>query len=387
MDIWDKTAIVGIGATAFTLKGERSEFSLAAEACKAAIEDAGLPAHEVDGITSFGAAGLDYELAQQLGLRNQRFQAPTGMTGSLGAPGTVMLASMAVASGMANYVLAFRAINARSGRRLGQSAASGRVTGQQAFTVPFGAMVPGHYTALRARRHMHQYGTESRHFGAIAVACRKHANRNPKAISYKTPLTLEDHQSSRVVADPLHLFDYCLETDGACAVLVTTAERARSLRQPPAYILSGAWGAGPPLGGLVGDSRTPIDEEPAVASMARELFGRAGITPKDIDTAQIYDHFSPLALMALEGLGFCKIGEGGPFVEGGRLEWPDGDLPLNTAGGNLAEGYVQAMNHVCEAVRQIRGTSTSQVKDAELVLVDGAISPVQHGNAGIILRR
>jgi len=261
------------------------------------------------------------------------------------------------------------------------------VSGAQAYMAPFGFTAPGHQAAVRARRHMHEYGTKSEDFGAIAVACRKHANRNPKAVFHSSPMTLEDHQNSRMIAEPLHLFDYCLETDGACAVLVTSAERARDLKQRPAYVLSGAWGMGPPLGGLTGDVRYPIDEEPAVVNVAKDLYARAGVAPKDIDVAEVYDHFTPLVLIGLESLGFCKVGEGGAFVQGGRLEWPDGQLPLNTAGGNLSEAYVQGMNHVCEGVRQIRGSSTCQVKNAELVLVDSAVSPSHECNTGIILRR
>ncbi len=220
----------------------------------------------------------------------------------------------------------------------------------------------------------------------VAVAFRKHANRNPAAFFHDRTLTLEEHQSSRMVADPMHLFDYCLETDGAAAVLVTTAERARALKQRPAYVHRGAWGMAPGMSGLLGDRRHPIDEDLAMRDMASDLFDRAGLRPTDIKVAQIYDHFTPLVLMSLEMLGFCQAGEGGPFVEDGRLEWPRGGLIANTSGGHLSEGYVHGMNLVCEAVRQIRGTSTCQVPDADLCLFAGALSPDVPTNASFILR-
>jgi len=296
---------------------------------------------------------------------------------------------MGVASGMCNYCLAFRALNERSGRRFGQSAVD-RIPsgpGDMAYMVPFGLTVPGQRTAVRARRHMYEFGTKSEHFGMIAVACRKHANRNPKAFFYKRPMTLEDHQASRMVADPLRLFDYCMESDGAAAVLVTTAERARNLKQRPAYIHSGAWGMPPAMTGNFGYHRHPIYEEPALRAMARDLFGRAGLQPKDIKVAQIYDNFTPLVLMSLEMLGFCKVGEGGPFVENGRLEWPDGELIINTSGGELSEGYVHGMNMVVEAVRQVRGASANQVPGTEISLFQSAMSPSNQDNASFILRR
>lgn len=390
-DLWDKTAIVGIGATEFSTNSGRSETSLAVEACKAAIEDAGVDPLEVDGVARFAAdSNWEYTVAQALGLKNLRFQAATSVGGNLGAGGTVLLGAMAVATGMCNYVLAFRALNERSGRRFGQSGAGARIpssTGDMAYIVPSGLTVPGQWAAVRARRHMAEFGTRSEHFGAISVACRKHANRNPKAFFYNRPMTMEDYLNSRMIADPLRLFDYCLETDGGCAVLITTADRARNLKQPPAYILSGAWGGAPAMSGLFGRREYSIAGDVATANMAEELFGRAGLTPKDIRCAQVYDHFTSLVLMSIEQLGFCKFGEGGPFVENGRLEWPDGGLVLNTGGGHLSEGYIHGMNHVSEAVRQVRGTSTNQVKDLETVLFMSAMSPTNQSSAAFILRR
>ena len=390
-DFINNVAIVGIGTTDFSANSGRSELSLALESCRAALDDAGVDASEVDGITRYSGDGnWEITVAQSLGIKDLKFQAATSIGGSLGPAGVVLLGGMAVAAGMCRYVLAFRALNERSGRRFGQSAVGARVQstpgGDMAHMIPFGLTVPGQWAAVRARRHMHEHGTESRHFGMISVACRKHANRNPSAFFYDRPMTLEDHQASRVVADPLRLFDYCLESDGGAAVLITSAERARTLKQKPAYLAAGSWGGGPAMSGIFGYRRRSISEEPAITNMAQRLYDQAGITAKDIRVAQIYDHFTPLVLITLEALGFCKVGEGGPFAEGGRLEWPDGDLILNTAGGHLSEGYIHGMNLVCEAVRQTRGTSTSQV-DTDLSLFASALSPTNQCNVGFILRR
>jgi acetyl-CoA acetyltransferase len=214
---------------------------------------------------------------------------------------------------------------------------------------------------------MHLYGTKSEHFGAIAIACRIHAQTNPNAVMRGRPATLEDHQNSRMIADPLRLLDCCLETDGGAAVVITSAERARDLKHKPAYIMSGAIGAT--------DSNTQtmvkIQEKPETEStvVAKALFARAGVAHKDIDVCYVYDHFTPLVLMAFEELGFCKRGEGGPFVSDGKLLWPNGSLPFNTSGGNLSEGYIHGMQNTVEAVRQLRGQAINQVKDAEIALV------------------
>ena len=390
LDIWNNVAIVGIGSTEFSTNSGRSEFQLALEACRAACDDAGLDPKEVDGVSRYSAdSNWEYTVAQALGAKNLRFQAATSVGGNVGPGGSTMLAAMGVATGLCKYAIAFRALNERSGHRFGQSAAGARVvsgSGDMAHMVPFGFVVPGQWAAVRARRHMHEYGTESRHFGMISVAARKHANRNPMAFFRDRTMTLEDHQTSRMVADPLHLFDYCLESDGAAAVLLTTADRAKDLKQPPAYVMSGAWGGAPAMSGMFGYSSYPIHEEPAVSNMAKDLFGRAGLTPKDIKVAQIYDHFTPLVLFSLESLGFCKVGEGASFVENGRLEWPDGELVLNSSGGHLSEGYLHGMNLVVEAVRQARGTSTCQV-ETDTSLFMSALSPSNQSNVGFILRR
>ncbi len=275
-----------------------------------------------------------------------------------------------MATGMANCVVAFRAMNERSGRgtpRFGQAAVRKGASGVSAYHEPFGLFSPAQMVALAARRHMHLYGTKSEHFGAIAVACRAHAQNNPNAVMRGRPITLEDHQSSRMIADPLHLLDCCLETDGGAAVVITSAERARDLQHQPAYIMGGAFGAGAwNIHRVVKNVEAPETESTVIAKV---LFERAGVTHQDIDVCFLYDHFTPLVLFAFEELGFCKRGEGGPFVSDGKLLYPHGSLPLNTSGGNLSEGYIHGMENTIEAVRQLRGQAINQVKDAEIAFV------------------
>jgi len=377
----NKAAIVGIGCTEFSSNSGRSEAQLALEAAVAACRDARISPHQIDCITlsSYQSETCDEaDLINGLGIENLSYLGLVGHGG--GAPCAVVgHAALAVASGMAEYALCLRALNARSEFRYGQfdkerrsEEADAPIPWFYAFLHPFGAFTPAHWAALWARRHMHEYGTAYEHFGAIAVAARKHAARNPKARFYQRPITLDEYLDCRMVVDPLRLFDCCLESDGACAVIVTSAERARDLPQRPAYIRAMAQGTGGaglfPITAFNRERLTGMEE---TARMADFLFAMADLRREDIDVAELYDHFGPLVLMSLEDLGFCKRGEGGPFVAGGRIEL-GGELPINTHGGLVAEAYVHGFNHIVEAVRQVRGTSTAQVEDAEHVLVTSA---------------
>jgi acetyl-CoA acetyltransferase len=366
-----ETAVAGIGWTEFSKNSGRSELRLATEAIKNALDDAGLVPQDIDGYVTYEQdSNVPALIASNLGVRNLSFWSLTNPGGG-GACAAVSHAAMAVAAGMAEVVVCLRALNERSGRRFGQSAAPARIGGRGAHYFPYGLVTPAQWVAIKARRHMHDYGTTSAHFGAIAVAARKHAQRNPNATFYGRPITLEDHQNSRMIADPLHLLDCCLETDGACAVVVTTLERAKDLKQPPVRILATAQGSGPgpAVEIMTGYNGHRIAAAPETKAMGETLFRRADVTAGDVDVAQIYDHFTPLVLMAIEALGFCGEGEGGPWLEGGRAEWPDGELPLNTSGSLLSEGYIHGMNLVLEGVRQVRGTSTAQVPNAQVSLV------------------
>jgi len=384
--IHDQACIVGIGHTEYSKDSGRSEMKLACEAIAAAIADAGLSPEDVDGITKYTMDNNDpVEIARNLRIPRLRFFAEVAYGGGGGPLGTILLAAMAVATGQAKAVVAFRAMNERSGRgtaRFGQAATGAGAAGTSSYLSPYGLFSPAQMVALGARRHMHLYGTESVHFGEIALACRHHANFNPDAVMYGRPMTIDDHQNSRMIADPLRLLDCCLETDGGAAVIVTRPDLARDLRQPPVTIASGGVGGGGWNHRFM--VRNIESKETEATVIARHLFADAGITHADIDVLFVYDHFTPLVLMAIEEYGFCARGEGKDFVSGGRLRWPDGDLPLNTSGGNLSEGYLHGMQNTIEAVRQLRGTARCQVDGANYAFVSA-------GNAvptsAMILRR
>jgi acetyl-CoA acetyltransferase len=374
----DKACIVGIGTTTFYRRGrsgDRTFLDLMVEATKNAVEDAGVTFDDIVGFSYYSGGYDSGMLASAIGIPELRYS--VSMTGGGGgSQGTVVNAASAVASGLAEMVLCVKALKQGSDARIGQMGArprAGRVDatgGSDAdFYVPFGLMTPGQGFALMARQHMHRYGTTSEQFGAVAVSTRFHAGRNPAAL-YRDPITLEDHQSSRMIADPLHVLDYCLETDGGTAVLVTTPERARDLRQRPVYVMGGVmggmgrWGQGIFWHQMPDEYYSSSGHRP----LAPRLFGMAGIGPADVDVAELYDHFTPQVIAQIEDYGFCKPGEGGAFVEDGGLRFDTGRLPVNTHGGNLSEVYLLGMTHTIEAVRQLRGTSTSQVEDAEIAL-------------------
>jgi len=240
-----------------------------------------------------------------------------------------------------------------------------RIMGE--FEMPFGSLGPALWYAPMAKRHMYEYGTTSRQFGAVAVAMRKHALLNEKAMM-KKPMTLEDHQNSPMIVEPFRLFDCCLESDGAAAVVVTSTERVNDMRNRPVYIMAVAEGHPYPPDEIT--NRLSMTEF-GVKKAAPRAFATAGITIKDIDVAEIYDCFTWVVICQLEDIGFCRKGEGGSFVEGGRIEL-GGELPVNTHGGALSQAHVVGMNHVIEAVKQLRGNAgPAQVEDAEIALVSG----------------
>ncbi len=367
-----KAAIVGIGATEFSKESGRSELQLSAEATKAALADAGLTPADVDGLVTFTMdTSSEIALARELGIPELRFFSRVNYGGGA-ACGTVLHAAMAVATGVADVVVCYRGFNERSGSRFGQVsvAAATQVNTNgldNAWTYPMGLGTPAATVAMFARRYMHEYGATSEDFGRVAVADRKHAATNPNAWFHGKPITLEDHQASRMIADPLHLLDCCQESDGAVALVVTSAERARDLPQPPATIRAAAQGSGPDQFVMTSYYRDQIGLQ-EMGLVGRELWRQSGLRPQDMDTAVLYDHFTPFVLMQLEELGFCGRGEAKDFVADGAIEL-GGRLPLNTHGGQLGEAYIHGMNGIAEGVRQMRGTSVNQVADAQHVLV------------------
>jgi acetyl-CoA acetyltransferase len=366
----DKAAIVGIGQLPFSKNIGRSEEVTALEASKLALEDAGLKPSDIDGMSKWSIqVTSENAIARSLGVPNLRFFGEVGYGGG-GGCGVVGHAAAAIAAGMARCVLVYRSRNRGSGgrpwagtsRERDQSASEGNET---AFFSPYGFVRPADQVAMFARRFLHERGYSTRHLGWIAVAMRRHATNNPVAMM-RTPITMEDYEKARFISEPLRLLDCCLETDGAAAVIVAEASMARDLRQKPAYIMAAAQGMGPRNWTMNNFFKDPLLESPG-AFAARDLWRMAGVEPKDVPVAQLYDAFTPLVLASLEEYGFCKPGDAGAFVEDHGLEI-GGRLPTNTSGGSLSEAYVHGINLIIEATRQIRGTSLNQVPGATLSL-------------------
>jgi acetyl-CoA acetyltransferase len=390
----DRTAIIGIGETEYKKRGRanRSEMALACEAIQRAVADAGLSLNDVDGLCAYNSDRCTVgEVAEALNLRLRFANLYPG--GGNAATGVVHNAAMAVGSGAARVVVCYRAISqgdVRYGQaRSGYGAHSGplqtSVSSWQAFMAPFGLMTPAQIFALDARRHMHLYGTTSAQMGLVAVCCYANAQRNPRAVMHGRPLTLEEHQASRMISDPYRLFDCCQESDGACAVVVTSRERGRDAPMRGVLIAGAAQG----MCHSDGMCRVGRPEElwttAGMVEVAQEVYAAAGVSPDDIDVVQLYENFTGQVIMALEDFGFCKRGEGGPYVESGAINWPNGQTPMNTSGGNLAEAYIHGLSLVVEGVRQIRGESTAQVRDAEHCLV--VSGPSAPPSSALILRR
>ena len=362
-----KAAIVGIGETAYERGSEKSALALQLEAALKAVADAGLQPGDIDGVIPYASgAAVAEDFITNLGLEDVTFSATTPMGGA-SCVAAIQAAALAVASGLCRHVLL------PIGRRgYSDSRVASRVSAMPQFHVvsefeaPAGALAPAQLYAPMARRHMELYGTTAEQFAEVAVTMRRHALLNDNAIMRK-PLSVEDHHASRMIADPFRLFDCCLESDGGAALVISGAERAADTRRP-APILGVAEGHP--------DSPSVITQRPDItrlglAKAAPRAFAMAGCAPADIDVAQIYDCFTWTVICQLEDLGFCAKGEGGAFVESGRIAL-DGALPVNTHGGLLSQAHIVGMNHVCELVKQMRGEAgRAQVADAELGLVTG----------------
>jgi len=387
--IKDKCAVAGIGYTKYTRKSGVTVKALAVECCMNAIKDAGLSVKDIDGIATYnmGDSSSPYAVSTSLGLPELRWNFEYH-AGANGATSTLLNAAAAVNAGLAKNVLVFRAMNGRSGKRFGGTGESLYSAGLEQFCVPFGLTSFPQAVGIAARRHMIKYGTTSKHLAAVAITCREHAMLNERAVMRK-PLTYEDYMLSPMIVEPFRLYDCCQETDGGCAVVITSAERAKDLKQTPVYLMAGANGAGHKSGDFFGKVTAFWPEWPDLAdtyaaTMGKQLFETAGITPQDVDVAELYDCFTIEPIMQLQDFGFCKQGEAGDFVEAGEIKL-GGKLPMNTHGGLLSEGYIHGFNHVLEAVGQLRGQAGErQVKDAEIAFVSGYCGPVANA---IILRR
>lgn len=387
----DRCAVVGIGATDFSKDSGRSVLTLATQASVAAIGDAGLTPQDIDGIVRCDFDVVSHnDLANSLGVSDLTYWGACGPGGA--APAGMMAQAVgAILSGQATNVLVYRSMNGRSGFRLGKGRSqlvSGAIGGNgsyEEFFVPYGLVSAGQMWALLAQRHMDLYGTTSEQLGHIALACREAANANPAAQMADRSMTMEDYLASPVISSPLRLFDYCLETDGACALVVTSAARARDLAKPPVLITAVAQGGSRGMQG--GVSSPPLMRPDPMQFPSRQvaatLYRRAGMGPADIDVAQFYDCFTITVLVQFEDYGFCDPGDGGPFAESGAIR-KGGALPINTSGGHLSDGYIHGLSHIVEGARQMRDESTSQVPGAETCLVTSGL-PISTG--AMILRR
>ncbi len=373
-----RTAIAGIGQTEFSKSSGRSELQLACEAVRAAIADAGLTPADVDGLVTFQQDSND-ELAvmRNVGIQEVRWTSRTPFGGG-GASATVEHAAAAVASGAADVVVVYRAFNERSGHRFGQPQARPSSAAMN-LHLPYGLDTPAKMYSLWFQRYMHQYGLTNEDFGRYSVVARKHAATNPTAWYYGQPITLDDHQSSRWIVEPiLRLLDCCQESDGGVALVVTTVERARDLAQP--LVVIDAAVQGNVFGGdvLFNYYHDDISTFPEAEHCARQLWATTGLSPADIDVAMIYENFSPVVFYQLEAYGFCGRGEAGSFIADGHIEL-GGALPVNTNGGLLGEAYIHGVNNILEGVRQMRGTAANQVAGAEHALCAAGRSAVVLG--------
>ncbi|MFE7778333.1 lipid-transfer protein [Streptomyces sp. NPDC057445] len=360
-----RAAVVGIGATEFSKDSGRSELKLAVEAVRAALDDAGLSPADVDGMVTFTMdTSPEITVAQAAGIGELSFFSRIHYGGGA-ACATVQQAALAVATGVAEVVVCYRAFNERSGRRFGagvqqrEPSAEGAALG---WNIPFGLLTPASWVAMAAQRYLYTYGLTPEAFGHVAVTDRRHAARNPAAYFHGRPITLADHAASRWIAEPLRLLDCCQETDGGQAVVVTSVERARDLPHPPAVIVAAAQGAARAQEQMTSYYRDDLTGLPEMGVVARQLWRTSGLRPASVDVGILYDHFTPFVLMQLEEFGFCKPGEAADFVAADAL-------PLNSHGGQLGEAYLHGMNGIAEAVRQLRGTSVNQIPGAATTLV------------------
>jgi acetyl-CoA acetyltransferase len=398
MTMKDTAAVVGVGATPYYKRGQsvpQTPLELAGKAMLAALDDAGLTVDDVDGLAlySVGLGGDTSLFAQTMGIPELRFTAMlTG--GGGGSAGSVGLAAAAIHAGMATTVVSLMTLQQAVSRFGASYAPRGKPGAQYSappspekdFASPAGLMGPGQMFAVLTMRHMHLYGTRREHFAEVAISQRENAIRRETSIM-KAPLTLDDYFNARMIAEPLCLYDFCLECDGAVAVVTTSLERAEDLRHPPVKVTASAHGGRGRWGQAITWMNMP--DEYFVSSghrpVAQRLWDMAGMTAADVDVALIYDHFSPMVIMQLEDYGFCGIGEGGPFVADGNIRYGTGSIPVNTHGGNLSEAYIIGMTHVKEGVEQIRGTAVNQVPAASVALVTGG--PASIPTSSLLLTR
>jgi len=380
-----KVAIAGVGETTYYKRGQSPdpEFKLVLKAILAACEDAGISPREIDGFASFSNDRNDpSRLSAALGLAELRFSNMQWGGGGGGASAAIANAAAAVVSGLADCVVAFRGLAQGQFARFGQGARIPGVTGDAAYTLPYGVMSPAQMFAMRSTRLMHEHGIRQEALRAVSLACYHHAQNNPNAVMQGRPLTPEKYDDSRWIVEPFHLYDCCLENDGAAAVIVVAAERAKDLPNKPCYLLGAAIGSGYRDGASVHNQ--PDYATSTFKTVAPRLFEMAGVSPRDCDVVQSYENFTGAVVMSLIEHGFVSYEEANDALTFDNLIAPSGSLPLNTSGGNLAECYMHGLGLNIEAIRQIRGTSCNQVPDVNVSFVNAGpmVTPVSNAIFG-----
>jgi acetyl-CoA acetyltransferase len=384
-------AIVGVARTPYYRRGEsypQTQIELACKAILGALDDAGLSVDDLDGF-SYYTGGLDTALiAQILGIPEVTFT--TTITGGGGASaGSLGVAAAAIQAGLAKTVVCVRSMQQgrrRAGAAFAPSTPGAEVAPESDFYLTSGLVGPGQMFAMLARRHMYRYQTRREDFAEIVLSSRANAMTRPDALR-KTPLTLEQYLVSPLLADPLCRYDFCVENDVAGAVVLTSTERAADLRHPVVRVLASEHGGV----GRWGQAETWFnmpDEYFASSghrSIAKRLYAKAGVGPSDVDVALIYDNFSSNVLLQLEDYGFCDIGGGGELMRSGAIRWPTGQIPVNTHGGQLSEGFLAGMSHIIEGTEQLRGTAINQVENAQIALVTGGAAAIP--TSGAVLSR
>lgn len=378
-----KVAVVGVGETAYYRHGKSPdpEFKLALQAILAACADAGMDPRDIDGFASFSNdRNESSRLAAALGIRELRYSGMQWGGGGGGAAGAMGLAASAIHAGMADRVVVFRALAQGQFARFGlggqADAGAATVSGDHAFSLPYGAISPAQRFAMKNRRFMDEHGVNQSALRAVALASYHHAQQNPRAVMYGRPLDEAAYDASRWVVEPYRLFDCCQENDGAAALILAPSDAVAAFRSRPAFILGAAAGSDYRAGAA--GHNAPNYASSSFSTVAGRVYAQAGLGPADIDTVQSYENFTGGVVMALAEHGFFRPEEANDVLQLPNLLAPGGRLPLNTSGGHLAECYMHGANLLIEAVRQVRGDSCNQVPGANvsLMIAGPMVTPV-----------
>jgi acetyl-CoA acetyltransferase len=362
-----RVAVVGVGETEYYKRGQSpdAEFDLALKAILAACDNAGVSPKEIDGFASYSNDRNDpSKLSAALGISDLRFANMQWGGGGGGGSGAIANAAAAVATGMAECVVVFRSLAQGQFGRFGQGARIPEVRGEGAYTAPYGLMSPAQSFAMKVNRYMHENGVRQEALRAVSLASYAHAQNNPRAVMYGRPLDEQKYEESRWIVEPFHLFDCCLENDGAAAIILVSAERAKDFDHPPCYVLSAVSGSHYRAG--ASSHNAPLYATSTFTTVAPRLYEMAGLTPADVDVLQCYENFTGGVMMSIVEHGFCEPHEVNDFFTLENFSAQGGNLPLNTSGGNLAECYMHGLGLNIEAIRQIWGESTNQVSGVDV---------------------